>query len=239
MTVDYTLLRSVHRMLRQQTDLREQIERGPRKVKIAENNETQFRAELEQARESLTKARMQADNKQLQLSEREAKIEDLKNKRNACDSNKEFKLLTDQIAADEQANSVLADEILELLERIDQLEESLKTAQSNLGKAEQETKSVAAKVDEELARLNSELERVTGELTEAEKRIPGEVAVEYKRMVAKLGESALAESDLSTCGNCYTTLTPQTINELNLKRAVFCQGCGSLMYVVENTTANS
>ena len=42
-----------------------------------------------------------------------AKLDDLQAKLNMAQSNKEYQLLKDQMAADKQANSVLADEILE------------------------------------------------------------------------------------------------------------------------------
>ena len=108
-------------MLRQLTDIGERMERGPRKVKIVMANEANFAEELENAKQKLLDLRKASNAKQLQLSEREAKIEDLKIKLNTCESNKEFQLLKDRIAADLQANSVLQDEILEQLEKLDVL----------------------------------------------------------------------------------------------------------------------
>ncbi|MGC4006942.1 MAG: hypothetical protein QM811_28970 [Pirellulales bacterium] len=50
----------------------------------------------------------------------ELKIEDYRNKLNAAQSNREYQALKDQIAASEMAASVLQDEILEIMEKIDQ-----------------------------------------------------------------------------------------------------------------------
>ena len=232
MTIDYLLLHTLHRILRQQTDLRDRIARGPKKVLHAENNEKGFEKSLSDAKATLLQTRKLANEKQLQLDSREAKIEDMKNKRNACDSNREFQLLNEQIAADEQANNVLSDEILELLERIDGLVGEQNLAEENLSKAQEETKVVKDRVDKELDDLNRELERVTGELKETEKRIPLDIKTEYKRLVTANGESALAETDMETCLNCYRTLTRQIVDQLLLQKPIFCQGCGSLMYRV-------
>ena len=49
MEIDYRLLQTIHRILRQRTDLNERLEKGPRRVKIAEAAETNFVQELEQA----------------------------------------------------------------------------------------------------------------------------------------------------------------------------------------------
>ena len=66
--------------------------------------------------------RVAADQKQLQLKAGEEKIKDLKRKLNAAASNREYQILKEQIAADDMAKSVLEDEIIEALEKIDQFQ---------------------------------------------------------------------------------------------------------------------
>ena len=135
MVIDFDLLRTLHRMLRQQTDLGDRIARGPRKIKVVKTAEIKFEEELATVDEALKEARKISSEKQLHLGTREAKVVDMKNKLNAAASNREYQLLTDTIAADEQANSVLADEIFEILEKIDVLEADQKSARENLSKA--------------------------------------------------------------------------------------------------------
>ena len=153
-SLDYGLLRTLHRMLRQLTDIGEQMEKGPRKVRIVRANEANFAQALEDAKTSLLDLRKASDGKQLQLAEREAKVEDLKAKLNACDSNKEFQLLKDRIAADIQANSVLQDEILEQLERIDELTEEVGSATKNHEKSQVESARISDEVALELKALD-------------------------------------------------------------------------------------
>lgn len=239
MSIDFLLLRTLHRMLRQQSDLREQIERLPRKLNQARANQARFEERLEAIRDELKQTRLKADQKQLQLDSREAKIVELKGKRNSCESNREYQLLSEQIAADEQANSVQSDEILELLEAVDVLDQRIVEARGHLEKAGQETARVEAAVTDEMSRLEGELARVSTELAEAEKRLPSDIAVEYRRLVAASGEGALSETDRETCGNCYRTLTRQIVDEILMQKPVFCQGCGALMYYVQPSSATN
>ncbi len=204
---------------------------------MVEGNEASFREAMETAKELVTKTRMAVDAKQMQLNEREAKIEDLKGRLNTCDSNKEFQLLKDRIAADTQANSVLQDEILELLERLDLVSETYKQAVENFEKSQKETRKITQQVQLEIEKLSLELERVTERLAVAEKGLPANLISEYRRLVAGKGEEALAETDSSTCGNCNQTLTTQTANELLMQRPMFCKGCGSLLYIVQRNPA--
>ena len=230
MQIDYSLLATIHRLLRQQADLKDRLEAGPRQVRVAEKNEAGFQASVEEVKQKVIETKMAADEKQLHLGEREAKVEDLKSRLNTCDSNKEYQLLKDRIAADTEANGVLDDEIFELLERIDEYEGELKAAEDVHNKAKSDTANVKQRVAESTDKLNSELQEIQSELAQTEKRLSGDVAVEYRRLVNGKGEDALAKTDGRTCGNCYHTFTVQTLSELTMRKAVYCKGCGALMY---------
>ena len=234
MSLDYGLLRTLHRMLRQLTDIGERMDKGPRKVRIVAANEANFCKALDEAKAALLEMRKASNAKQLQLNEREAKIEDMKTKLNVCDSNKEFQLLKDRIAADLQANSVLQDEILEQLEKLDVLTDGVDEAKKNHEKSQAESKRVSDEVALDLKALVAEKERISSELEGTEKEIPGDLLIQYRRLVTAKGEDALGVTNTETCGNCNQTLTPQTINDLMLKQPVFCKGCGCWMYLAES-----
>ena len=233
MSLDYDLLKALHLKLRLLSDIDERVRKGPIKVKVVKSNEVGFLAALDEAKENLLATRKACKEKQMQLGEREAKIEDLKRKLNACDSNKEFQLLKDRIAADTQANSVLEDEILELLERLDVVQETQEEAQKNFAQAQEDTQAIVTQVKAQLQELEAEKVRVSGELAEAEKGIPFDLIGEYQRLVKGKGEDALGSTDTSTCGNCNQQISKQFVSELMLRKAVFCQGCGCLMYLAD------
>ena len=114
MAVTATALRELHRIHRQLSDLKERKERGPRQIKAREANLAKQTEELARLQTEHKAARVRSDQKQLLLKSGEEKIEGLKVKLNAASSNREYQALKDQIAADQMAGSVLADEILEV-----------------------------------------------------------------------------------------------------------------------------
>lgn len=236
MSVDYVLLRTLHRMHRRLAEIDTGMRKGPLQVKIAKNNQATFETARDQAIESSKTNQMAANAKQLQMGEREAKVENMKGQLNAADSNKKFQLLKDRIAADEQANSVLADEIFEMLEKQDVIEVEVKTAKENVATATAETERIINKVTNELKALKEERERVAGELKEQEKKLPQDVQERYFRRAASKKEDALSETDSRTCGNCHQTLTAQIASQLMMNHAIFCGGCGALFYLKEGVT---
>ncbi len=237
MSVDFDLLRTLHRMHRQLADIEQRLRKGPLQVKIATQNEASFAAALDDTKNRQKENRLATDRKQMTMNEREAKVEDMKAKLNTAASNKEFQLLKDRIAADEQASSVLADEIFEMLERQDVIDQEVVAATENLEKSKVEKKKIVDRVTEESKVLQEERARVAGELAENEKKLPMDVKTDYRRRADAKGEDVLAETDAVTCGNCQVHLTAQMKASLLMNEILFCQGCGALYYLKEGVTA--
>ena len=227
------MLRTLHRIHRQHTDLKDRLSRGPRQIQASESLVKKSETELTQAKDTFKHAKMAADEKQLQLKHRESKLVDLQAKLNMAQSNKEYQLLKDQMAADKQANSVLADEILEALEKLDQLQADVKTAEANLAKAKEELAKLRQRVNDQQQGLESELARVRGELKSAEDALAGDFRDNYLRLSRSMGEESLAPVESGSCGGCSQTLTTQTLNLLKLDKPVFCKSCGRLLYLPE------
>lgn len=237
MSVDFDLLRTLHRMHRQLADIEQRLRKGPLQVKIATQNEASFQAELDDVKQRQTQHRLATDRKQMTMNERDAKVADMKSKLNTAASNKEFQLLTDRIAADKQASSVLADEILEMLERQDTVDAEVVAAVENLEKSKIEKKKITEKVAGEMKELEADKERVAAELAESEKKLPMDVKTDYRRRADAKGEDVLAETDAVTCGNCQVHLTAQMKASLLMNEILFCQGCGALYYLKEGVSA--
>ncbi len=224
----------LHRIHRQLDDLRGRLERGPKQIVVGKANVGKKEEELKAAKELLTRAKVKADDLQLQLRQREGRITDLQSKLNTANSNKEYQAIKDQIAADKQANSVLTDEILEMLERIEDLEKKAKEAEAALARSRDELAALIERVDNERATLESEIQRLLAELHEAERELPPKLQADYRRLADSRGEDALAPVENDVCTGCYTTITIQMRTELMLQQPVFCKSCGRLLYLPES-----
>lgn len=228
------LLRRLHRIHRQRSDLRNRIERGPRQIKAGEALLAKSAEKLDNARQTLKRATVAADEKQLQLSSRELRIEELKGKLNSAASNREFSTLKEQIAADKQANSVLNDEILEALGQLEVLDEKVKQAEAEWSKQKSDQEERCQQVEANEVTLREDLQRVEAELAEAEKEIPRDAFKDYKRLTDARGEDALAPVESESCGGCFHTLTVQYIERLRMSRLTRCPNCNAFLYFPED-----
>ena len=233
MAVSAAVLREVHRIHGQLADLRERLERGPRQIKARETNVANFEAGFAAAQESVKQTKKGVDQKQLDLRSVENKIADLKAKLNVCSSNKEYQTLLEQIAASEMTNSVLADEILEAMEKTDQLEAAVGTAKLHLESARTELGKCRDAVLGEAGLVRGDIERLERELTAMEKKLPVEMKDDYRRVIRGKGADGMAPVEDGVCQACGYQVTLNMQNELLLSKPVFCKSCGCLLYPKE------
>jgi hypothetical protein len=234
MAVSTAVLRELHRILMQLSDLRDRLARGPRRVQVHQKNVAEQQATLSSAEETVKQTKMSADQKQLDLKTSENKIEDLKAKLNTCSSNKEYQTLLEQIAATEMTNSVLADEILEAMEKSDQLEVTVSAAKVQVEAAEAELAKCQEKVTAEAEVVRADIERLEGELAASENALPADLKSDYYRVIRSKGADGMSEVEGQVCLGCGKQITLNMQNELLLSKPVFCKSCGSLLYIGES-----
>jgi predicted nucleic acid-binding Zn-ribbon protein len=230
------VLRELHRIHIQLSDLRERRDRGPRQIKAHEANVAKFEAEVSRLKNEHKAARMTADQKQLQLKSGETKILDLRTKLNQVKNNREYQALKDQIAADEMAGSVLQDEILETLDKIEEAKKTVTEAEAKLAKAKEEMARVQQTVRDQHGVLDADCKRLEAELLESEKKLPDDLRETYSRMVRGKGADGMAQVEGEHCGGCYQNITANTMSSLMMDKIVMCQVCGRMLYLPEDRT---
>lgn len=232
-TIQLDVLRTLHRLHRQLTDLRSRLEAGPRRIRAAEQAVAQRASALSQAREELKRMRVQTDQKELQLKSNESKIKDLEKKLMAAASNREYQALKDQINADRMANSVLEEEILDAFSRIENQENKIRELEQQLRAAEKRLSEVKAEAEAEAPVIQADIVRAEAELAHTESALPADTAELYRRCVRQKGEDALAVIEAGVCSGCHQVVPVQIISQLRLGVPSFCKTCGRLLYLRE------
>lgn len=226
-------LKDLHVLQQQREEYEHQLKRGPQKIKARQKIADTRRAEVEAQKAALLELRKSADQKSLQLKSNEAKILELKAKLNAAASNREFDIFKEQIAADTMANSVLEDEILETLERVDTLMQELKELEAVLAAAEADVATCTDEVNSARPGLEASIAELKEQIAVAEKAVPTEHREVYRRLVIAHGAGALAELEGGACAACHTIVSAQDRVKLNVGKIVFCRSCGRLLYITQ------
>ena len=246
-SVSLSILRTLHRIHGQLADLRERLARGPQTSSRQRGQRRLPGTRIGPTRDEAKAMRLAADQKQLQLKTGEGKIKDLKSKLNAAASNREYQILKEQIAADEMAKSVLEDEIIEALEKIDQFHPQIAQAEAALATAHQKVVEVRQEVQRQQPLIQGDMQRLEAELKECETVLPPAVRDVYLRTVRQKGQDALAaverdkagaqNKDDAFCSGCHTQVPLNLQAEIRLGHPSFCKTCGRLLYLSEAEAA--
>jgi len=129
------------------------------------------------------------------------------------------------------AGSVLSAEILEGMDKVDQLALLVKEAEKHLADGKKEMEKSRQGVEDSAASTRAEVTRLEAELVTAEQALPLDIKVDYQRVVRSKGADSLALVDDGVCTGCGQQITLNMQNELNLSRLVFCKACGCLLYL--------
>jgi predicted nucleic acid-binding Zn-ribbon protein len=236
-SVSTEILRTLHRIHRQLGDLKERLSRGPKQMKAAEANLAHREALLNAARNDEKNFRVGLDQKQLQLKTAEAKVKELKIKLNTAQSNREYQTLLEQIQAADMANSVLADEILEAMDKVDSYKKNSAKAESDVAAAREKREKIRGEVTKQEPQLRADISRLEAELKRSEAALPPEVREPYKRVVHHLGQDALAPVENQCCGGCNQQIPLNLCNQIIMNQPVFCKSCGRMLYMTEANMA--
>ena len=228
-------LRKLYRLQGALQEVADKLTNGPRRIAAAEKKCAAKNEEHAAQKEAITELRKAADGKSLQLKSNEAKIVDLKAKLNMASSNKEYDIIKSQIDADEMANSVLEDEILDALEKVDAATQKLESIQDEQKALDAKMKEVEGKVREAEAGLNAEAESLRTQIAEAEKVIPEQMQSHYDRLVKAHASTALAPVDSNSCLQCFNVISPQERVQLNVGKVILCRICGRIMFAGEDS----
>jgi uncharacterized protein len=229
-------LQQLHRLLLQLRDVRDELDRGPRQIKARETLLKKAEDELAARRTAFTQTRAAADRKSLDLKSNESKIAGLQAKLNAATTNREFDIIRGQIDADRVANSVLEDEILEVLDNVDRLQAEIGEAEHKLNAAREELRKKTDEVGSARSGLQQQAADLEQQIAQKDVFLTGDARLKYNRLVATYSADALAQVDGKICTSCYTSVTPQQKVLLNSGQIVFCS-CGRLLYLPESRPA--
>ncbi|XZE21369.1 zinc ribbon domain-containing protein [Pirellulaceae bacterium SH449] len=230
MKVTDSIIRQLHARLKQIADMEGQIARAPKLIEVARSKVQSATVDLANCRETIKKKRMEADRRQLQQKEREAKLLDYNGKMNAAKNNREYQSFKEQIAADTQANSVLSDEIFETLEEIDALQALSIQLDEKLQLTTAECEKNVGQIEARLNVVQEDLVLAKSQLATSLSELPNDFVNEFQRLVSSRNADAFAEMDGESCGGCYNALPPRVRDTLRQGQPILCPSCGRLLY---------
>jgi uncharacterized protein len=233
-------LHDLHLLHQRAKALRDRLASGPRTLAARQAALAARNGEVEQAKKALQDSKVQLKKHEHSLQSIDTKIDDFKVKLNQVKKNEEYKALQNQIAHDNASKSKIEEDILQFYDIIETKTAELKRLEDDAKRVSAEVAAIQQQLDEQVLAHKTQLQELETAIIDAESLIPEEYRERYRRIVGRYGADALAVCENASCLGCYTSLTPQMINDLiNGEGLSFCMSCGRLLYLTEPEIANT
>jgi predicted nucleic acid-binding Zn-ribbon protein len=230
MTATVDILRDLHRIHTQLTDLYARLERCPKQLDVAQTRLVHAESDHKQQKADIQQLTLASKEQELLLGEREARVETLKGKLKECSSNKEYQTLNNEIASINETVSSISDDILQQYDHLETEQTTLDAMQNDVEDSRTSLTETESFITQEESTLETEISRIGVQLKDAEGILPPEYRSEYSRMTEARGAEGLAEVTENCCGTCFQQISLQMESELRVGKMVQCKACAAILY---------
>jgi predicted nucleic acid-binding Zn-ribbon protein len=216
------------------TTLTNELDEAPRQMTTVDNEVAARTAKFDTLK--LKTRQIEADRKKIDLDvqTKQGAIARYKSQQQLTRKNEEFTALNHEIEHAEKDISTLEDAELELMDAYDKGLVEVTAAQKELMAFTEKAKQKKAELEKRTAALAADLVKAEEQQATAEKTVPEDALVRYRRILKSKRDVAIVPIRSGACGGCHMKLTSQTV--LSAKAAevlVACENCGRLVYWLE------
>ena len=188
----------------------------------------------EKKHEEKLSSQKEIDGKELDLKTDEGEITKYNVQLNSIKTNKEYTALCTEIGSKKADMSILEDQILNTMSRLESVNEEYNKLQEDLRREEESLKDLIESVDADVKKIDIEIEKIQNDQQKYIDFLDENSLNHYNRLSNIRGGKAVVAVIGNVCGGCSMNITAQTLNSLmGGKELVFCQSCSRILYLEE------
>ena len=192
------------------------------------------KALAEEKHEEKLSRQKEIDRKELDLKTDEGEITKYNVQLNSIKTNKEYTALCTEIGSKKADMSILEDEILSTMSKLESVSEEYNKLQEDLRREEENLKDLVESVDADVKETDIEIEKIQNDQKKYIDALDENSLKHYNRLSSIKGGKAVVAVLDNMCGGCSMKITAQTLNSLmGGNELVFCQSCSRILYLEE------
>lgn len=202
-------------------------------LKIDEMNDLmkKIRSDFEERKKNLVQLQVKRKEKELELDSKESEIKKHNIELNSVKTNDTYKALLTQIDNCKQQKSLLENDILDIMEKVENESKLIKTFEIEQKEKESIIKTEINKLEVELNNLKAAISNYDTERAEYLKKIPENILSNYERIRNYTKGTAIVHLEGEKCSACHMYVRPQLINEIcKGQEIVACDNCLRILY---------
>jgi predicted nucleic acid-binding Zn-ribbon protein len=208
-----------------QKSLRETLTEHTEAVEDAKKRVEDAEAELHELKKEVDRIGLEIKGKEEQVQKDQDSLKQLS-------SNKEYKAMLTQIEKDRADLSVLEDEALEAMTKVDQKQVDNKRVDEALKDAEADLKEEEAEVEKRVASSQEKVVGLEAKRKELASGVDPELLGQYNRLAGRGDGRVVVSARGGSCAGCNITLRAQMVSELMADNEIICcTSCGRILYL--------
>ena len=210
--------------------IKEQVSSAPKRVEERQKELEDKKTETDLKKKAFVELNSLKKEKESLLDSREKAIGKHSLELNSVKSNDTYKALLLEIEKAKADKSVVEDEILMLMDKIDSEAVIVKKAESELRESEQKIKSEIAEIESSANKAEEEIKTLEKEREEYKLKVNKNILDQYERIREGRNGQGICVIDAESCGGCGMVLRPQLINQAQkCHELVFCDNCSRIL----------
>jgi len=210
--------------------IRKRIENAPALIDGMNKDLDAKRQEAEEKKKNFVALNSLKKEKEAVLDSKEKAIGKHSLELNSVKSNDTYKALLVEIEKAKADKSVIEDEILELMDKIENENKIVKESEAELKAYEQKVKSEISETESSVKRFSDEITKIEEERNRHKDKVNKNILDQYERIREGRDGQGICLIDGESCGGCGMVLRPQLINQAQkCHELVFCDNCSRIL----------
>ncbi|OEG71630.1 hypothetical protein ATZ36_02610 [Candidatus Endomicrobiellum trichonymphae] len=212
------------------SDIRRKISKAPSLVEEKKKSLEYKKTATETKKKNFVKLNSLRKEKEVSLDSKEKAISAHSAGLNSAKSNDVYKAVLLKIEKAGSDKSVIENEILELMDKIEKESVIVKSAEDELKEFEKIIKNEIKEFENFIKKLEKEVTAVEKEREEYKLKISKPILMQYERLRDGRDGRGICLINNESCGGCGMMLRPQLINQAyKCHELVFCDNCSRIL----------
>jgi uncharacterized protein len=209
--------------------LRESMRMRPRELEDDRRKAAETKAGLEAVEAQIKRAKVDSDQRELDVGKADAEITKIQTAMNQSKSNQEYTIFKEQIKRQEEIRGKAEEDVIGKLHEIDALDLKRKEWAARLAEAEKTFRKKEAEVTELVRAMQKEYDSLQSRRGGLLEGIDPENLKVYERVLERHNNFAIARVEGQICHGCYMSVTSQEINLLLQGSFLQCKNCSRIL----------
>lgn len=210
--------------------IKENVENSPVLIEEKEKDLQEKKATAEAEKKHFVELNSIKKEKEALLDSKEKLIDKHSLELNSIKSNDTYKAMLLEIEKAKADKSVIEDEILELMEKIDIESAVIKQAEADFKVFEQKTNAEIEEIKNSSKKSEDEIAKLEKEREEHKQKVDKNILEQYERIREGRNGQGICFIDGESCGGCGMVLRPQLINQAyKYTELVYCDNCSRIL----------